>query len=116
MAGDDEAEPILRRPQRFEDGEVTLARHSERGIDAVVEKGLDQRIAAGNRAVRRVFFSPELRAGSPPAADVSRLDRTRHVPPPLKPREDTGRRPVEKAMGGPITPCAGLARARPWAP
>ena len=116
MAGDDEAEPILRRPQRFEDGEVTLARHAERGIDAVIEKGLDQRIAAGDRAVCRVFFSPELRAGSPPTADVSRLDRTRHGPPPLKPREDTGRRPVEKAMVGPITPCAGLARARPWAP
>ena len=52
MAGDDEAEAILRSPQRFEDGEVALPRHAERGIDAVVEKGLDQRVAAGEGAVQ----------------------------------------------------------------
>ena len=54
VARDDEAEPLLRRPQRLQHGEVALARHAERGIDAVFEKGRDQRIAAGVGAVRQV--------------------------------------------------------------
>ena len=99
VARDDEAEPLLRCPQRFQHGQVALAGHAERGIDAVVEEGRDQRIAAGERAVRRVLCAPERRAASPPTADVSRLDRTRHGPPPLKPRENTGRRRAEKATG-----------------
>ena len=112
VARDDEAEAILGRPQRLQHGEVALTRHAECGIDAVVEEGLNQRIAAGNRPVSRVFCLPEARAGPSPTTDVSRLDRTRHGSPPLKPREDTGRRTAEKATGQPhrsLRP----ARARP---
>ena len=52
VARDDEAEPVLRRPQRLQHGEIALARHAECGIDAVFEKGRDQRVAAGVGAIR----------------------------------------------------------------
>ena len=97
VAGNDKTETILGRPQRLQHGEVALARHAERGIDAVVEKGRNQRIAAGVGAVRQVLPLCGVRAGPLPTSGLSRLDRTRHGPPPLKPREDTGRRPAEKA-------------------